>query len=152
MRRLLLILVLLLSPLAAHAAEGPITIHPHTYFLPRSPVELNSVQLWTLILAERKAGKDTRPKEVVYHQKFSLPLATLFVTLLAAPLALIFSSGGAFMGGTLAIGLVFLYFTIMSVCQSLGSYGFISPVLAAWMPNLVCAAFGLALLRRLNRH
>ncbi|MBV8085728.1 MAG: LptF/LptG family permease [Chloroflexi bacterium] len=116
-----------------------------------SPQEQNSRQLREQIRSMGQQHMDTHNLELEYHTKFSLPLATFFTCLIAAPLALIFSRWGAFMGVALTIALVFVYYVVMSTSRSLGGNGLLNPALAAWAPNLVYTAVGLFLVWRMSR-
>jgi lipopolysaccharide export system permease protein len=94
-----------------------------------------------LIDEKRKRGEDTRRDEMDYHTKFSLPLATFFTILLAAPIGIRFSKMGNYFGVAISIALVFVWYLAYSTFTSLGATGTVPPVLAAWVQNL---AFGIA--------
>ncbi|PIQ25686.1 hypothetical protein COW36_10010 [bacterium (Candidatus Blackallbacteria) CG17_big_fil_post_rev_8_21_14_2_50_48_46] len=103
--------------------------------------QLASGEAAKLIDEKRKRGEDTRRDEMDYHTKFSLPLATFFTILLAAPIGIRFSKMGNYFGVAISIALVFIWYLAYSTFTNLGSAGTVHPVLAAWVQNL---AFGLA--------
>ena len=77
---------------------------------------------------------------VEYHRKFAIPFASLIFALLAAPLSVRTAQGWRFVGIGLSIGLLFVYYVVMSVGRAMGSVGTVAPLLSAWMPNLLFAA------------
>jgi len=46
---------------------------------------------------------------------------------------------------------VFLYYTAMQTTRAMGEAGYLMPVFAAWLPNLVFGTMGLGLLTRVER-
>jgi len=57
-------------------------------------------------------------------------------------------NGGQAVGVGLTIVLLFVYYAVMSTARALGSSGALSPVLAAWAPNLLFVAAGVLLVIR----
>ena len=53
---------------------------------------------------------------------------------------------GAFFGITVSIVVAISYWGVFNVFEQLGAYGLLFPLLAAWAPNLIFGAAGLALL------
>jgi LPS export ABC transporter permease LptG len=83
-----------------------------------------------------------------YHRKFAIPAASIIFAFLAAPVSLIGARGGQAVGVGLTIVLLFVYYAVMSTARALGSTGVLSPLLAAWAPNLLFAAAGAVLIIR----
>lgn len=115
------------------------------------PAGLNASNLDKQISQLKKQGGDTHALEVAYHMKFSVPLATFAAALISAPLGMLFSRLGPYIGVALSVILVFLYYTAMQTFQAMGQAGYLHPVLAAWMQNLVFGIVGLGLLSRVDR-
>ncbi|MEM9156250.1 MAG: LptF/LptG family permease [Cyanobacteria bacterium J06642_2] len=87
-----------------------------------------------------------------WHLKFSIPFASFFSILIAAPLGLqAVRQTGRYGGVAVAIALVFVYYLLLSLARSLGQVGTIAPWLAAWMPNLAFGVLGSLLLWRFVR-
>ena len=82
-----------------------------------------------------------------WHYRWALPFTCLVTVLLAAPLSIHFSrrtqSGNAF----LAIVFSALMLLTTSIILNFGEAGFVSPALAAWLPNIIFSLIGLNLLR-----
>jgi LPS export ABC transporter permease LptF len=83
---------------------------------------------------------------VEYYRKFAIPAASLIFALVAAPLSLLAGRGGRFVGVGASVVLLFVYYVVMSVSRALGTTGVVSPVLAAWAPNLLFLAAGAILI------
>lgn len=103
-----------------------------------------------LIDEKRKRGEDTKRDEMDYHTKFSLPLATFFTILLAAPIGIRFSKMGNYFGVAISIALVFVWYLAYSTFTSLGAAGTVPPVLAAWVQNLAFGIVGILLLLQMQ--
>ncbi len=103
------------------------------------------------LIEDKKArGENTNKDELDYHTKFSLPLATFFTILLAAPIGIMFSKMGNYFGVAISIALVFVWYVTYSIFTSLGSAGTVAPLLAAWVQNIVFGGLGLLLLMELS--
>lgn len=103
-----------------------------------------------LIDEKRKRGEDTKRDEMDYHTKFSLPLATFFTILLAAPIGIRFSKMGNYFGVAISIALVFVWYLAYSTFTSLGATGTVTPILAAWVQNLAFGVVGILLLLQMQ--
>lgn len=127
--------------------------NPETFFTQGdlSPQEQTSKQLKAQIDTMKSGGVDTKSIEVDYYLKYSLPLATLFIALFAAPIGLRFARLGAFVGVAITIATVFFYYIIMSIARSMGNAGMIDPITAAWIENVVFGVVGVFLLWRVDR-
>lgn len=99
----------------------------------------------------RSRGIDTRAMEVDYHLKFSLPLATFFVALIAAPIGIKFAKMGTYFGVAISIALVFVWYVTYTIGRSLGATGTLQPIVAAWIQNVAFGVIGSVLLVLVNR-
>lgn len=113
---------------------------------------LSQGELSRFIERNREAGLDTIRYEVDYHSKYSFAFAGLVMCLLGVP----FSVGRARSGGTMmnvgiVIALVFAYWILLSSCLTLGTHGHLTPILAAWLPNLLMAGLAYFFMLRLKR-
>jgi len=113
---------------------------------------LSQKELSRFIERNKEAGLDTIRYEVDYHQKFAFAFSGLVMCLLGIP----FSVGKARSGGTMmnvgiVIALVFGYWILLSSCLTLGTHGHLTPILAAWAPNLLMGGLAYFFLLRLKR-
>ncbi|MEB3284071.1 MAG: LptF/LptG family permease [Candidatus Sericytochromatia bacterium] len=130
-----------------------VALNPDAFFAAgeRSPQEKSSDELAAEIETLRGGGTDTKAMEVDYHMKFSLPLATFFSAMLAAPLGAQFSRMGGYIGVVFSIILVFIYYVVMSVARSMGNNGVLDPITGAWIQNYLFGVVGAFLLWRIDR-
>lgn len=110
--------------------------------------------LATAVLDGRQPGSKT---ESFYRTRVARawtdPLAALVMLLLATPVAIALTRGGAGgvqVLGALATGLVFLL--VNGLMAALGEAGTLSPLLAAWTAPLAFLLIGAVLVFRLDRH
>lgn len=82
------------------------------------------------------------------YSKYSIPVACLICALIGIPLNIRFARLGGFIGLFLALVAVFVYYNGMLVARSLSYSGSISPLLGAWLPDIVFATVCLALICR----
>ncbi len=88
---------------------------------------------------------------VEIHKKFSIPAACLVFGLFALPLGINNRRGGKASGFALSIGVIVLYYILLSNGEEAARYGRIPGWVAMWAPNLLMAAGGLFLLMRRNQ-
>jgi lipopolysaccharide export system permease protein len=105
-------------------------------------------QLDAEIQLGNRTGQDTAESQVDYQFKMALPLLCLAFALCAPSIAIKFARTGPFMGVFLSIVMVFVGWNTLLLTKALGVSEHISPFLAAWSPDLLFAAVGLAILWR----
>lgn len=87
------------------------------------------------------------PFRTQLQHRWALPWTCLVVAIMAAPLGIGFSRRGILASVAVAIGLVFTMNFLTHLFLALGEGDRVSPVTAAWAPNLIFLAIGLYLLR-----
>jgi LPS export ABC transporter permease LptF/LPS export ABC transporter permease LptG len=120
----------------------PLDIEPPGYFKSDEPVaELMTFgQLREYIDKLRASGANVVPQMVALQRKIAFPFVTLVMTVLAVPFAVTTGRRGAMYGVGIGIVLAITYWITMSVSGALGAGGVMSPVLAAWAPNIIFGA------------
>ncbi len=86
---------------------------------------------------------------IKYFSILSSPLICLMIVLLAIPFSLSGVRTNPMVGVTKAVGLFFSYYILGSIGKLLGTQGFLSPIIAAWLPNLLMLGFGIGLYKKL---
>jgi len=86
------------------------------------------------------SGYHVVPYMVQLQRKVAFPFVTLIMTLLAVPFAVTTGRSGAIYGVGAGIVLALVYWTMLSIFGAIGAGGWISPVLAAWAPNIFFGA------------
>lgn len=116
-----------------------------------SSEQMSLSQLSRFIDRNREAGLDTLRYEVDYHAKFSFAFAALVMSVLGLPFAVgRVRSGGGLKSVGICLGLAFGYWSLYSSFITLGHYGAIAPLAAAWIPNLLTLGVAGLLYRRLT--
>jgi LPS export ABC transporter permease LptG len=123
-------------------AERDITLEPPSYFKTDEPEadRMTYGQLKHYIGELQASGYHVVPYMVQLQRKVAFPFVTLIMTLLAVPFAVTTGRSGAIYGIGAGIVLALVYWTMLSVFGALGAGGWISPMLAAWAPNILFAA------------
>lgn len=84
-----------------------------------------------------------------FQSQLARPFACLVFALLAVPFGIRrVRGGGTSVGFGLAVAIVFTYYVVMTISNSLGALNDSLAVIMAWVPNLLFFAFGLIMLRR----
>ncbi|NQV18172.1 MAG: YjgP/YjgQ family permease [Armatimonadetes bacterium] len=110
----------------------------------KKPMSMNFFELRDYINRLKKVGEKYNRELVELNLKISFPFANLIILLFCVPLVSA-SSRSRGRGIIFAIGLLvcFLYLSVLRICQSLGYNGVLSPMFAAWFPNIVFASIGI---------
>ena len=118
-------------------------------FLQRDPETLSFHDLRRQI-AELKSGgsdsADVRNAEVGLWFKVSLPFSCLVFALVGAPLGLRPPRSGKISGYVWALPIMLGYYVIYTSMSSIATGGSISPILAAWLPNILGLGVGTGLI------
>lgn len=114
----------------------------------KKPREMSMAELKTVIRAYKEEDRDAAEYQVLYHQRWAVPLASFIIALLAAPLGIQPSRAGTSMGMGISVILMFIYYMLMTVGGALAKSGSLPPVLGAWLQNIIFGGVGLLLLFR----
>jgi lipopolysaccharide export system permease protein len=89
--------------------------------------------------------------EIQLHRRLALPVAPLLFALVGIPLGLRRSKGARSWGVLICVGLVFVYYSLLSFGSFLAEDGALSASLAMWLPNSAFAVIAIPLLYRARR-
>ncbi len=96
---------------------------------------------------------DPRKKSILLTQlqgRLAAPFTCLAVVLIALPFGARVGRHNVFVGVASSIFICFAYFILQRISFGLGVGGLLPPILAAWLPNMVCGGTGLLLLARVR--
>lgn len=116
-----------------------------------------SVRLMTLPELRAFAANPNEPPElrrlarVEVHKKFAIPTACLVFGLFAMPLGFNNRRGGHSSGFAISIGVILVYYVLLSNGEDAARTGSLSPLVAMWFPNVIFACVGLLILARRNK-
>ena len=87
-------------------------------------------------------------KLVDLHYKIALPFVAITIVLLAVPLAMRTSHGGAAGSAGMSIALAISYYAFLMISLAMGRGGHLPAWLASWLPNILFSTVGAVLIHR----
>jgi lipopolysaccharide export system permease protein len=117
----------------------------------RDPSEMRTKELRGRIAELRSGGEPALAERVELERRLSVPFASLVFALVGVPLGLQPVRAVRSRGLALSLGIILLYYLMLSGGETLGRQGRAPITLALWMPNLVLGAVGLYLFLRAAR-
>ena len=81
--------------------------------------------------------------DVERHKRWAYPVACLALTIFVLPLAAAFEGLHRQTGLMIALGMFFVYYSLMSLGFSMGESGTIPPAIGLWVPNALFLCLGL---------
>jgi LPS export ABC transporter permease LptF/LPS export ABC transporter permease LptG len=120
-------------------ADRILTLEPPSYFKTEDPEadRMTYAELKQYVAQLQASGYHAVPYMVQLQRKVAFPFVTLIMTLLAVPFAAALGRSGALYGIGVGLVLALVYWTALSVFGALGAGGWMSPLLAAWAPNIL---------------
>jgi LPS export ABC transporter permease LptF len=119
-----------------------LTLEAPEYFKSDDPIAdfMTYAELREYIRRLRSSGANVVPQTVALQRKVAFPFVTIIMTVLAIPFAVTTGRRGAMYGIGIGIVIAISYWTLMSVAGALGAGGVLTPMLAAWTPNILFGA------------
>jgi lipopolysaccharide export system permease protein len=117
---------------------------------PKPPEAMGYREMSRFVGAIERSGGDANPLKVERAQKLAIPMAVMVIVLFGAPLVTSTQRGGAAYGVGVSLGVTIFYMLLFRVGRAVGSTGAVDPTLAAWFPNALFLAAGLALMSRVR--
>lgn len=88
---------------------------------------------------------------VQYHLRWAIPFSSLVFTFIGAPLGIQPHRRATSVGFGLSIIIIFIYYVVLTLGTALGQSGYLPPLLAGWLQNLLLLGFGIYLTLRSRR-
>ena len=117
---------------------------------PRSPAEMRYQELSRFITSLERSGGDANLLRVELGLKIAIPITCLVIALFGAPLATSTQRGGTAYGVGISLATTITFLMLIQLTKAVGKGGFVSPDVAAWLPNAAFAVVGLVLLVRVR--
>jgi lipopolysaccharide export system permease protein len=114
------------------------------------PENMSRAEIADVVSSRQLTENEYRKYVTTYQEKLARPFACFVFILIAIPFGLrsIRSSGSTSLGFGLSLGIVFVYYVVMTIC-SFAAEAFIAwAAFWAWVPNILFTAIGLGRLRR----
>ena len=125
------------------------TVRVGDLFVPPTPEEETAEALRAAIKSSKANKLDTTNLEVALHVKYSLPASCIVFALASAAFAVSMMRSGPFVGLIVSMGLVMLFYNVHIVSTEIaGRYGWVPPLVAAWLPDTLYVVVALVLLWR----
>jgi LPS export ABC transporter permease LptF/LPS export ABC transporter permease LptG len=117
-------------------------IEPPAYFSTRTPDPdfMNYLELTKHVDRLEEGGFDMTRQRVALERKLSFPLAAVIMAMIAIPFATATGKHGAMYGIGLGLVLAFGYWGSLGVFGAMGAAMLMTPLLAAWAPNILFAS------------
>lgn len=115
------------------------------------PSQMNLPELRQAIENLTAQGVDTGKMSMMFHLRLAVPWASVVLALVGATVGSRPQRSRAGMGLGLSVIIVFVYYVILSFCQSLGETNYIPAAIAAWIPNTAFLILGGCLAKRANQ-
>lgn len=108
----------------------------------RSAREMTMSEITGEIKRRTKMNEDVNLLWVEYFKKTSIPFACLAFFLIGAPLGILAPRSGRYFSYFIGVLLIFIYYIFLSLGETFGANGKLSPFLAMWLPNILLITAG----------
>ena len=114
-----------------------------------TPQQMSRSEIATVIRSGQLSATQVGQYLSEYQSQLARPFACLVFALIAIPFGLRrVRGGGTSVGFGLAVAIVFTYYVVMTIANSLGTLNDALAIVMAWFPNVLFIAIGLVMLRR----
>jgi lipopolysaccharide export system permease protein len=116
-------------------------------------MEMNIAELQAALNTANSSGdeKQAYKMRLRIQQKLAIPFICLVFGVIGSTLGMRPQRSGKGTSFAISIGIIFGYYLVAFVCDSLGLLGIFSPILAAWTPTFLGLGLGAFLLQRASR-
>ncbi|MEW5701891.1 MAG: LptF/LptG family permease [Candidatus Zixiibacteriota bacterium] len=115
------------------------------------PQQMTYRQLRETVERLRRGGAEPVEEETELALKLAFPFINFIVVLIGFPIAARTRQSGMALNFGIAMLISFVVRVLYEIFRSLGHNGEVSPLLAAWAPNLICLVAGIAVLLRVRK-
>jgi lipopolysaccharide export system permease protein len=122
----------------------------HLMANPRAPAEMGYQELGRFITAMERSGADVRKLRVERMLKIAIPVTSVIIMLIGAPLATSTQRGGTAYGVAISLATTVVFLVLLQLTQAVGASGLVQPELAAWLPGALFSLIGTFLLVRVR--
>jgi LPS export ABC transporter permease LptG/LPS export ABC transporter permease LptF len=112
----------------------------------KGPNERTIAELRAEAARKVREGISPHPEIIALQQKFSFPVACLVFGVIGLALGMTVAREGKLAGFVVGVVVIFAYYVVMFLSESLTKGHYLNAYLSRWVPNLVLGAFGIAAL------
>ncbi len=127
-----------------------INLNQASHELSKNELDMTFAELRNNMQAPNQDARMLRDLKLEFQRRFSLPIACFVFALVGMPLGLQNQRSGKAGGFSISIGILLIYYVVLSAGKTLGEKGVVDPALAMWTPNLIFIAFGVYLFKKTN--
>jgi lipopolysaccharide export system permease protein len=130
--------------------DTTLTIVPSDFLISVDDCEkMTTPQLATYINRQKKRGiGNIQMFEIEYHKRFAAIMAAFILTSIGASLSSRKIKGGMGLHIGIGIGLSFSYILFTTITSTFAINGYVSPMVAAWIPNILYSFIAVYLYRK----
>jgi LPS export ABC transporter permease LptF/LPS export ABC transporter permease LptG len=108
--------------------------------------ETPSLELYSQLMAGSLSEKERLHQSVELSRRLSVPCCIFIFALLAIPLGVVSKRGGKSYGFVVSLAIFLVYFLLLSLGESFGRSGRISPYVGPWIANVLFLSLAIYLL------
>ena len=129
------------------------TIVPSDFLISKNDCEkMTTPELDVYINRQKKRGiGNIQLFEIEYHKRFAAIMAAFILTTIGASLSSRKIKGGMGLNIGIGLGLSFAYILFTTVTSTFAINGYVSPMMAAWIPNIVYTFIAIILYQKAPR-
>ncbi len=125
---------------------------PEDFLRRIKPVEeMNFFEIQRFVKRKIRAGENVAKEQVELNYRFSFPVITLILLLIALPISVVLRRGGIAVGLGISIVIAFVYWGLIQSCRAYGYAGEMEPFLSAWLPNFIFIGIGILAMAGVKR-
>lgn len=133
--------------------DTTLTIVPSDFLISQSDSEtMTTPELDVYINRQKRRGiANIQSFEIEYHKRFAAVMAAFILTVIGASLSSRKIKGGMGLNIGIGLGLSFSYILFTTVTSTFAINGYVSPMIAAWIPNILYTFIAIYLYRKAPR-
>ena len=116
-----------------------------------SPKDMTIVELLHRLSQSQEASPQHNKALVELHRRLALPFACVVFSLIALPLSVRTTWAFRSVGFGMSLGIILLYYLLLTAGETFGERGILSPAIALWIPNGVLGGLGAYLFSRVTQ-
>jgi lipopolysaccharide export LptBFGC system permease protein LptF len=116
----------------------------------RTASQMTYLELKRYVDELRQSGFDVTNLMVDLYRKLSFPLVSFIMVIIGIPFSFTTGRKGAFYGIGLCVAVGIIYWSTFELFEKLGGINRLSPLIAAWFPNLIFGSGGIWMMLRVK--
>ena len=116
-----------------------------------SPKDMTTTELLDVLSHKEKNTSPHNKALVEFHRRIALPFACVVFSLIALPLSVRTTSAFRSIGFGVSLGIILVYYLLLTAGETFGKRGVLPPAIALWMPNGILGFLGVYLFSRVTQ-